>query len=150
VFGPTSAIHRTWARDHEARCARRGDPGVRLLLQLGLAAGVAAIGPLHATLTAPGHTPKTNTQWNYAVRATRDGKPVAARLTAQIVDPIGGRHPVTFGSTTKPITNWAFRGTFRDYIIWPASTRGVPLTLKLVVRAGASAKVIKYVVTPHG
>ena len=86
-------------------------------------------------LAAPGHSPKTGTHWSYTVRATGDGKPTAARLTAQIVDPIGGRHPVTFGASSKPITNWAFRGTFRDYVIWPASSRGVPLTFRLVVRS---------------
>jgi len=119
------------------------------LLSLLLAAGVAAIGPLHATFAAPGHTPKTNTRWNYVVRAARDGKPVAAKLTAQIVDPIGGRHPVVFDATKRPITKWPFNGTFRDYIIWPSSSRGVPLTLKLVVSSGRSATVIRYVVTPR-
>lgn len=117
---------------------------------LGLAAGAAAVAPLHATLTAPGHTAKVGTHWNYAVHATRGGKPVAARLTEQIVDPIGGRHPVTYANTRKPITNWPFKGTFRDYIIWPRSSRGVPLTLHLVVRSRGTTKVIKYVVTPHG
>jgi hypothetical protein len=109
-----------------------------------------AAGPLHATLAASGHTPKVNTHWNYTVRATRDGEPVAARLTAQIVDPIGGRHPVDFRSSTKHVTNWPFKGTFRDYVIWPSSSRGVPLTLRLVVRSGGAAKVITYAVTPHG
>jgi hypothetical protein len=122
---------------------------IRTLFQVGVATGVAAIGPLNATLVAPGHTAKVNTKWKYAVHATRDHKPVAAKLTEQIVDPIGGKHPVTYANTNKPITNWPFKGTFRDYIIWPASTRGVPLTLRLVVRSGGATKVIKYVVTPH-
>ena len=119
------------------------------LATLVLAASVLAATQLKVTLTAPGHTPRVNTHWSYAVRATREGKPTAARLTAQIVDPIGGRHPVTFGASSKPITNWAFRGTFRDYVIWPASSRGVPLTFRLVVRSGGLTKVIRYAVTPR-
>ena len=46
------------------------------------------------TLTAPGHAPRIGQRWAYAVHATSGGKPVAARITAQIVDPIGGAHPV--------------------------------------------------------
>jgi len=121
-----------------------------VLMTLGLAVGVAgAAGPLHVTLAAPGHAPRVATHWNYTVRATRDGKPVAARLTAQIVDPIGGRHPITFDASTKPITNWPFKGTFRDYVTWPSSSRGVPLTLRLVVRSGGQTKVIRYGVVPR-
>lgn len=112
-----------------------------------LSAGVAA-SPL-VTLTAPGHTPKINTHWNYVVRATAGGKPASARITAQIVDPIGNAHPVQFGKNTKNITNWPFSGVFRDYIVWPPSSRGVPLTLRIVVRVGAIRRTLTYRVTPH-
>lgn len=108
-----------------------------------------AVATPHVTLTAPGHTAKINTHWNYTVRVTDGGKPVSARLTATIVDPIGGSHPVEFGKSTRTITNWPFKGVFRDFIIWPASSRGVPLKLKLVVRVGAVRRTIVYVVTPH-
>ena len=105
--------------------------------------------PLKVVVSAPGHTPKINTHWNYAVRATRNGKPVAGRLTEQIVDPIGGSHPVQFGKNTKNITNWRFNGVFKDYIVWPASSRGVPLKLRVVVRVGTTKRVVTYAVTPH-
>ena len=120
-----------------------------LLAKLTLA-GLLVATSVQVTLTAPGHTPKIKTRWYYVVRATDGGKPVAARLTAQIVDPIGGSHPVTFANGPKPITNWPFKGTFRDFVIWPASSRGVPLKLRVVVRAGGVKKVITYAVTPRG
>jgi hypothetical protein len=101
------------------------------------------------TLTASGHTPKINTRWGYTVRATDGGKPVSGRITAQIVDPIGNAHPVQFGKSTKNITNWPFAGVLRDYIVWPLSARGVPLTFKIVVRVGTSSKTIAYKVTPR-
>ena len=66
--------------------------------------------PPQVTLTAPTHTPKINVRWYYTVRATRDGKPVAARLTAQIVDPIGGVHPVQFGTTHEEHHELAVQG----------------------------------------
>jgi hypothetical protein len=101
------------------------------------------------TLTAAGHAPSINTHWSYAVRATEGGKPVSARITAQIVDPIGGVHPVQFGKSTKNITNRPFKGVFRDFIVWPASSRGVPLRLRIVVRVGGVRKTIAYQVVPR-
>ena len=101
------------------------------------------------TLTAPGHTPKINTHWNYVVRATKGGKPVAGKLTEQIQDPIGGLHPVQFGIGTKNITSWPFKGTFRDFIIWPASSRGIPLKLRVTVVVGTAKTVTSYAVTPR-
>jgi hypothetical protein len=115
------------------------------LASLALVAGA----PLKVTLKAPGHSPKVNKRWYYTVHATRAGKPVVARLTAQIVDPIGGVHPVEFGRSTKKIVRWRFRGTFRDFIIWPRSSRGIPLKLRLRVVAGSSRRVIVYRVVPR-
>jgi hypothetical protein len=112
----------------------------------GLIAGAEA--PVKASVSAPGHTAKINTHWSYAVAVTKGGKPVAARITETIVDPIGGSHPVEFGKSTKTITNWPFKGVFKDFIIWPPSSRGIPLTLRISVKAGTVTKVIRYAVTP--
>ncbi len=120
-----------------------------LTVKLVLAGSLLVATPPTVTLTAPTHTPKINTRWYYTVHATKAGKPVAGRLTAQIIDPIGGSHPVQFGSSTKNITNWAFSGRFRDFIIWPASSRGIPLKLRVVVKVGTAKRTISYAVTPH-
>ncbi len=117
---------------------------------MALALGVLVVSPLQVTLTAPGHTPKVGTRWSYAVRATWQGKPVAARITAQIVDPIGGSHFVQFGKTTKNVVNWPFKGEFRDFVIWPKSSRGIPLKLRITVRANGVKKIVTYAVTPRG
>jgi hypothetical protein len=120
------------------------------------AAGLAAAGGLllaapapTVALDAPGHSPKIKTHWNYSVTVTKSGKPVAATITAQIVDPIGGVHLVQFGNTTKNVKNFPFTGTFRDFVIWPADSRGIPLTFRLTVESGPTKKVIGYHVTPH-
>src|SRR5438552_15151377 len=70
-----------------------------LLLAKLTVAGALLVAAVQVTFSAPGHTPKIKTRWYYVVRATQGGEPVAARLTAQIVDPIGGAHPLTFGTT---------------------------------------------------
>jgi len=103
--------------------------------------------PLKVTIAAPGHSPKVNTRWKYAVEATRGGKPVAGRITAQIVDPVGGHHPVQFGKTTKNIINFPFKGEFRDFIIWPPESRGFPLTLRVIVTSGGTKRTVDYTVT---
>jgi len=106
--------------------------------------------PVKVTVSAPGHTPKINVHWNYSVTVTENGKPVEAKLTEQIIDPLGGHHPVEFGTSTKNITNWPFHGTYRDFIIWPADSRGVPLTFHVIVAVGKTKKIVDYSVTPTG
>jgi hypothetical protein len=123
---------------------------VKLVATAFLVGGLLTAAPLTATLTAPTHAPKIKTRWYYTVRATLAGKPAAVKLTAQIVDPIGGSHPVQFGSSTKNITNWPFRGRFRDSIIWPGSSRGIPLKLRVIVKVGGTKSTITYAVTPRG
>jgi hypothetical protein len=107
-------------------------------------------GAVHVTVThPPGHTPKINVKWFYTVRVTRGGRPVAARLTEQMVDPLGGKHPVEVGPSTKKITNLPIKGVYRDYIIWPKSARGIPLTFRVIVTVGSSKKVVDYHVVPR-
>jgi hypothetical protein len=107
---------------------------------------VAAAPPAKVTLTAPGHSPKINTHWSYTLKVTRGGKPAAARVTAQIVV-LGTAYPVQFGKSTRNIVNWPFKGTFKDFVIWPPESRGIPLTFRLTVKAGTAKKVIDYTVT---
>lgn len=105
--------------------------------------------PLKVTLTGLTHTPTVKARHYYTIRATEAGKPVAARLTEIFVDPIGGKHPVTYGTTSKPIKNWPFKGTFRDFLAFPASGRGVTLTFRVTVVAGKAKTTINYKVTPR-
>jgi hypothetical protein len=109
----------------------------------------AALAVLHVTLAAPTHTPRANVKWRYAVHATRAGKPVHARLTAQIVDPVGGVHAVLYANTKRELVDWPFRGTFRDYVTWPGSSRGIPLTFRVTVVYGGTKRVLRYRVTPR-
>jgi hypothetical protein len=113
------------------------------------AATMLAAAPVHIAVTAPGHTPKVGVHWNYTLHVTRGGKPVKALLTEQVVDPIGGTHPVQFGTSTKIIKNWRITGVFRDFMIWPRSSRGVPLTWRIIVVVGKTKSVVNYKVTPH-
>lgn len=113
-------------------------------------AALLALSPVKVTIIGPTHTPKVNVHWNYTVRVTRDGRPVKARITEQIVDPIGGRHLVQFGPSTKYIKDWPIDGVFHDYIIWPAEARGITLKLHVIAKVGTKVYTANYAVTPHG
>ena len=114
-----------------------------------------ALASLVITFTAPGHTPKigksqdVGPKWFYTVAATRSGKPVRATLSMAIVDPLGTAHPVEVGPTTQPITALPIRGSYRDYMIFPPESRGVPLKIRVTVVAGTQRRVLVYVVTPR-
>jgi hypothetical protein len=114
----------------------------------GGALGGAVAAPVKVTLTAPGHSPKVETRWYYSVRATRGGRPAAGRISEYVVDPLGGSTPVEYSTTKRKVVNRPFAGTFRDFIIWPAQARGIPLTLRIVVVAGGTRNVLRYPVTP--
>jgi mono/diheme cytochrome c family protein len=104
---------------------------------------------LKAALTGAGHRPKAGARWKYSVHATVGGKPAAGKVTVQIVDPTGKAHPVQRGTTKKNVTNLPFTGTYKDFVVWPASSRGVPLTLRATVKVGATKTVLTYKVTPR-
>jgi hypothetical protein len=114
-----------------------------------------ALASLTLTFSAHGHAPpigqssEVGPHWPYTVKVTRDGKPVSARLTMQIVDPLGGVHAVTVGATTQPITNRRIVGVYRDYLIFPPESRGVPLKIRVTVVAGAARRSLVYAVTPR-
>jgi hypothetical protein len=103
-----------------------------------------------AKLTAPTHRPKAGTKWFYTVRVTDlAGKPIRARITVQIVDPLGSVHPVQYANTKKNLTNWPISGHFRDYVIWPRSAAiGISLTLRVTVKAAGGKSVLSYPVQP--
>ena len=123
--------------------------GVSAMASLIATAAVAVVAPIHVTVQAATHTPRINTHWTYTVRATRDDKPAPGKITVQIVDPIGGVHPVEFGANTKKVTKVPIRGTFRDYMIFPASARGIPLKIRVTVVVGTGRSVVNYAVTPR-
>lgn len=104
---------------------------------------------VQVTIVGPTHTPKAGTHWNYTVRVARAGKPVAARITEQIVDPIGGHHGVQFGPTTRYIRNYPIKGVFHDYIIWPREARGITLKLLVIAKVGGKTYRKTYSVTPR-
>ena len=119
------------------------------LLAIAAAALAGAGVPFKATLTAGTHHPAINTRWPYTVRVVdAKGKPLAARISVAVVDPIGGVHPTQYYLGTKYVTNIPFKGTFRDAVKWPPDSRGYPLTFRVTVKAGTAKKVLTYIVAP--
>jgi hypothetical protein len=111
----------------------------------------AAVG-IKATLKAPATQPKVNVKWPYSIKVTNlKGAPVRATVTAVVIDPLGTVHAMDYGPTgppnpgpPKPIKNWPFKGTFRDYMIFPPdATLANPLgglTLRWTVKAKLGGK----------
>jgi hypothetical protein len=115
-----------------------------------LAPAGAAVVPFKATLKAPRTQPKVNVKWWYSIKVTDlKGNPLKARLTAKLIDPIGGVHPIDYGPSKpeRPITNWPFKGTFRDYITFPPDSRGYPLTLRWTVKVRVGQYLFRRVFT---
>jgi mono/diheme cytochrome c family protein len=106
-----------------------------------------AAAALKVTLKAPGHKPRVGAHWKYSVHAVSGGKAAAGKITVQIVDPTGHAHPVQLGMSKKNIVNRHFKGTFADFVVWPVSSRGVPLTFRVTVHVGKAKKVVNYRVT---
>ena len=101
------------------------------------------------TFSAPTHTPKVNAKWFYAVRVSRNGVPVRATITSQIVDPIGGVHAVELRNTHRTVTNYPFRGAFRDFAQFPPEAQGVRLTFRVTVRTAGVKRVLSYWIQPR-
>jgi hypothetical protein len=106
-----------------------------------------------AKLTAATHAPKVNVTWRYRVRVTDPkGHPIWARITSQIVDPLGTAHLVEFdGTGHNPfVKNYRFFGNFCDSVLWPASSAvGVTLKFETVIVTAKGRTVLTYSVTPR-
>jgi hypothetical protein len=101
-----------------------------------------------ASLTTAGHSPKVNVRWAYTVKVSdAAGKPIAARITVQTKDPLGGVHPVEFFNVKKNIVNFPIKGVFRDAVLWPPESRGYPLTFRVIVSAAGARRILNYAVT---
>jgi hypothetical protein len=118
-------------------------------LALTLSAGAAAP-PFKVAFHATTHTPKVNARWPWSIAVTTNaGKPVAARITVQIVDPAGGVNPVEFGCCKRYITNYLIRrGVFRDYVIYPPEAQGYRLRFQVIVKALGARRTVAYWVKP--
>jgi hypothetical protein len=133
----------------------------RLALLLAVAA-LSIVGPssaaggapaFKARLTAATHTPKVMKTWKYSVRVTDPkGHPIWAKITSQIVDPLGTVHPVEFDGTghNPYVKNYRFFGNFCDSVVWPANSAvGVTLRFRTVIVTARGRTVLTYPVTPR-
>jgi len=124
-----------------------------VLAVVGGANGAASKQAFKATLTAATHSPKVNSTWKYSVRVTDlTGHPIWARITSQIVDPLGTTHPVEFDGTGRNpyVKNYRFFGNFCDSAIWPPdSAVGVTLKFQTVIVTAKGRVVLRYAVTPR-
>ncbi len=108
------------------------------------------VGGVTATLFALTREPKVNARWDYRVRVTDSRRrKLGGKITVEIVDPIGVAHSVAYDNTSKKIRNMAFDGEFRDYVEWPADSRGYTLTFRVIAKTAKGTVEITYPVKPR-
>jgi hypothetical protein len=108
------------------------------------AAGSAA-GP-RVVFRATSHTPKVNARWPWSIAvSTAVGRPLPATVSAAVVDPLGGVHPVEYGCCKgKFITNVMIKGHFADFVQFPLSAKGFRLTFRVTVKSRLGTRVVNY------
>jgi hypothetical protein len=117
---------------------------VLVLLAFSPAAGAAP--SFKVVFTASKHTPRVNERWPWSISVTTAaGKPLAATISAVVVDPIGGIHPVEYGCCAKKfVTNVKIKGTFRDFVQYPLSAKGYRITFKVTVKTALGTRAVTY------
>jgi hypothetical protein len=102
--------------------------------------------PFRAVLHAPTHRPRAGKPWLYSVRVTDpQGRPIRARIRMQVL--FGGVRvgKVDDGKTFTFVGTW--REPKKEPLIWPARSRGHPLTFEAIVTARGASKRLEYTVT---
>jgi hypothetical protein len=98
------------------------------------------------TFRASTHTPRVNQKWIWSIKVTTlAGKLLPARISAVVIDPIGGVHPVEYGCCkNRFITNVRIKGTFRDFVQYPLAAKGYRVTFKVTVKTARGARAVRY------
>ncbi|MBX5442179.1 MAG: hypothetical protein IRZ32_11720 [Solirubrobacteraceae bacterium] len=104
---------------------------------LAVSAAPASAAPFVATLEAPNHTPKAGgTDWRITVTVrSPSGRPLRATATYQFLyngQVVATRYPNP-GHRRSGKRPYAFRGRYRDTILWPKRAAGYTLTFRVVV-----------------
>ena len=113
-------------------------------LALPLAAG--AVPAFNVSFKASKHTPRVNEKWTWSIKVTDPaGNLLPARISAVVIDPIGGVHPVEYGCCAKKfITNVPIKGTFRDFVQYPLAAKGYRITFKVTVKTARGTRAVTY------
>jgi hypothetical protein len=93
-------------------------------------------GSVTFTMSATSHAPKVGDGWTLEATATRNGSPLPGRVTA---DAIFQGNPVYDIDTGR-----LKAGRYRYHDIWPQRAAGVPLTIRLKVKAGGRQQVFLF------
>jgi hypothetical protein len=127
--------------------SRRLRAAIPVLGAIALATGApapAAAASFVATLRAPTHHPRADRNWWIAVGAhTASGRALRASAFYEFVfqgQVVSTQYPSPRTGRTRNAP-WVFTGSFRDAVVWPRRSVGVPLTFRVVVRVNGRGQV---------
>lgn len=99
-------------------------------------------GPVHASLHGASHTPTTGKLWPYTVRVTNaSGKPLEGTVDTDFA--IAG---IVVGRESPPVHTLK-AGVLHDWITFPSSAIGHPITLVTIVHTSAGSVALGWPVT---
>jgi len=93
-------------------------------------------GSVTFTLSATSHAPKVGDGWTVEVNATRKGSPLPGRVTADALFQGSPVYDIDTGTLKA--------GRYRYHDVWPQRAAGVPLTIRLKVKAGGRQQVFLF------
>ena len=116
------------------------------LVALGFPFAAGAAPVFNVAFTASKHTPRVNERWNWSIKvSTPAGKPLAATISAVVIDPVGGVHPVEYGCCVKKfVTNVKINGAFKDWVQYPIAAKGYKITFKVTVKTALGTRAVTY------
>jgi hypothetical protein len=123
---------------------------------LALAPAQASAAPFVATLKAPNHHPTAGKLWYITVSArSNSGKPLRATAYYEYYysgQKVATRNPSPWDPKDESggPRPYSFKGSYRDGILWPKRSVGIPLTFRVIVKVkGVGTRKLDWKVVVH-
>lgn len=104
---------------------------------------------------APNHSPKAGKLWYITVSArSRSGQGLRGAAWYQFLyagQVVSTQYPNPHAPKNGPPGKhpWHFRGSYRDGLLFPKRSVGIPLTLRVLVRVGRTTKHVDWKIKVH-
>lgn len=107
-----------------------------------VAPAVAAPCAIHASITAPNHTPKVNRNWYITVTSS-------PRIRTRAKYEFLFKSTVVSTQYVRHNRSFAFTGHYRDPLVFPPRAANTPLTLRVVLTNRCGTRNLDWKITAH-